>query len=97
MGIETPNGFSYVHPTFLYESIADFCIFLLLIKLSKNRTYSGQLTIWYLILYSFIRFWIEALRTDSLMLSAFRISQIVSLILFIIAIIFQNRLKREQK
>lgn len=97
MGIETPNGFGYVHPTFLYESIADFCIFLLLIKLSKNRNYSGQITIWYLILYSFIRFWIEGLRTDSLMLGVFRISQMVSVVLFVIAIIFQKRLKSEQK
>lgn len=97
MGIETPNGFGYVHPTFLYESIADFCIFLLLIKHSNNRNYSGQITIWYLILYSFIRFWIEGLRTDSLMLGIFRISQVVSLILFIVAIIFQKRLKNRQK
>ena len=85
MGIHTATGIQYVHPTFLYESIADFLIFLLLIKLSKNRKYEGQLLFTYMLTYSFIRFFIEGLRADSLMLGPFRISQIVSGILFVIA------------
>ena len=97
MGIRTNSGFEYVHPTFLYESIADFIIFLILIKLSKNRKYSGQIMIWYLISYSFIRFWVEGLRSDSLMLGYFRISQIVSIAIFIIGIISLKGLKKEQK
>lgn len=85
MGIHTATGIQYVHPTFLYESIADFLIFLLLIKLSKNRKYEGQILFTYMLTYSFIRFFIEGLRADSLMLGPFRISQIVSGILFVIA------------
>lgn len=83
MGIQTSNGIEYVHPTFLYESICTFIIFIILTKLSKNRKFSGQIVYVYLILYSFIRFFIEGLRTDSLMLGDFRISQIVSVVLFI--------------
>lgn len=90
------NGIEYVHPTFLYESIADFIIFFILIKLSKDRKYSGQITIWYFLIYSFVRFWIEGLRTDSLMIGSFRISQIISVIIFIIAILFYKKLKRKQ-
>lgn len=97
MGIHTATGIQYVHPTFLYESIADFLIFLLLIKLSKNRKYEGQILFTYMLTYSFIRFFIEGLRTDSLMLGPFRISQIVSSILFIIAIFGIIGLKRRQK
>lgn len=97
MGIKTVNGLEYAHPTFLYESIADFIIFLMLIKLSKNRKYSGQITYWYLTLYSLIRFFIEGLRTDSLMLGSFRVSQIVSIGIFIGSIIFLIKLKNRQK
>lgn len=83
MGIQTANGIEYVHPTFLYESICTFVIFIILTKLSKNRKFSGQIVCVYAILYSFIRFFIEGLRIDSLMLENFRISQIVSVVLFI--------------
>lgn len=83
MGIKTANGIEYVHPTFLYESICNFIIFIILTKISKKRKFSGEITYLYLISYSFIRFFIEGLRIDSLMLGNFRISQLVSLVLFI--------------
>lgn len=73
-----------VHPTFLYESLADFFIFGILIYFERKRIFSGQLTYLYLILYSFIRIGIEQLRTDSLLFFGVRISQIVSIFLFVI-------------
>lgn len=97
MGINTNYGIEYVHPTFLYESMIDFIIFFSLLKLSKNRKYSGQIVSWYLILYSFNRFWIEGLRIDSLMLWSIRISQIVSLIILIVTILLILKLKNKQK
>lgn len=97
MGIYTKHGLEYVHPTFLYESIADFLIFLILTKASKSRKYSGQIAVIYFSLYSFARFWIEGLRTDSLMFGMFRISQIVSIIIFGLSIICNIKLKRKQK
>lgn len=74
----------YVHPTFLYESICTFIIFIILSVLSKKRKYSGQITYIYIICYSFVRFITEGLRTDSLMFFNCRISQILSLALFIV-------------
>ena len=74
----------YVHPTFLYESVCTFLIFIVLSILSRKRKFSGQLTYIYIISYSFIRFFIEGLRTDSLMFFNCRISQILSFTLFII-------------
>lgn len=74
----------YVHPTFLYESICTLVIFIVLSVLSKKRKFSGEITYLYIIFYSFIRFIIEGLRTDSLMLFNIRISQMLSLVLFIV-------------
>ncbi len=99
MGIKEGTGITYVHPTFLYESLADFIIFVILIKLGKNRKHSGQITFWYLMLYSFIRFFIEGLRTDSLMIGNFRISQIVSAVVFVgmIFVGFYSNLSKKRK
>ena len=77
------NGITkYVHPTFLYESIGNFILFFVLWKISKKRSFKGQIVCLYFIGYSFIRFFVEGLRTDSLMLGPIRISQLLSLILF---------------
>lgn len=83
MGIVENGIYTEVHPTFLYESIADILIFGVLIYLKKHRKYEGQLTVVYLLLYSIVRAVIEGLRTDSLMLGNIRISQLISLIIFI--------------
>lgn len=74
----------YVHPTFLYESIGTMLIFIVLSIISKKRKFSGEITYLYIIFYSFARFFIEGLRTDSLMFFNCRISQILSLVLFIV-------------
>ncbi len=92
------NGIiKYVHPTFLYESICTMMIFIILSILSKKRKFSGEITYLYIICYSFIRFFIEGLRTDSLMLFNFRISQILSLVLFVLfsCILMYNKKKNK--
>ena len=73
-----------VHPTFLYESISTFIIFISLSKIQKNRKIKGEILYLYLILYAFVRFWIEGIRIDSLMLYNLRISQILSIAIFIL-------------
>ena len=87
MGIISAGKYIEVHPTFLYESIVTFFIFVLLTKISKKRKFKGQITLIYLIIYSFARMIIEGLRTDSLMLGKIRVSQVLSLIIFIISIL----------
>ena len=84
MRIESAVGYIDVHPTFLYEAIATFLIFILLIYLRDKRRIKGQITYIYLITYSFARFFIEGLRIDSLMLFNFRISQILSMLIFVV-------------
>lgn len=77
-------NYDYFHPTFLYESIWNLGVFAILLwlffwGLNKNRLKVGTLTFVYLIAYSMGRFWIEALRTDSLMFGPLKIAQIISL------------------
>jgi len=85
----------FFHPTFLYESLWDFIIFLILIfifykKNKDNSTKPGLISCLYLISYSFGRFWIEGLRTDPLCLGGYppfceggiRIAQFISIFLF---------------
>lgn len=86
-----------VHPTFLYESIITFLLFIFLILISNKRKYKGQITLIYLIVYSFARMMIEGLRTDSLMLGNIRISQLLSLILFIISVVICIKVKIQLK
>ncbi|MGG5253443.1 prolipoprotein diacylglyceryl transferase [Neobacillus sp. SM06] len=78
------NG-TYYHPTFLYESTWDFIGFLILLGLRRVPALKrGELFLSYLIWYSIGRFYVEGMRTDSLMLtSSLRIAQIVSLVLIV--------------
>jgi phosphatidylglycerol:prolipoprotein diacylglycerol transferase len=88
------HDYIYVHPTFLYESILTFLSFLFLVNLSKNKKFKGQIFYLYMILYGVIRFFIEGLRTDSLMLANFRISQVLSLVFVVIfGIIYYGKVK----
>lgn len=74
-----------VHPTFLYESIWCFLLFFLLIFIDNRRKFEGQVFLLYGILYSVERFFVEALRTDSLMLgSFFKQAQLMSLTIIIV-------------
>lgn len=86
MGIIQNGNYIEVHPTFLYESIFTFLIFLILSYFSKkgNRKFQGQITYIYLVLYSFVRFFIEELRIDSLLFFGYKISKIISLLIFVI-------------
>lgn len=90
MGIMENGVYKEVHPTFLYESISTFLIFLILIFLTKKRKFQGEIVYTYFILYSFARFFIEGLRIDSLMLGQFRISQILSVVIFVVFCILMS-------
>src|SRR5574344_649288 len=85
MGIFENGLYKEVHPTFLYESVITLLLFIFLFSIRKKRKYSGEITFLYLVIYSLARFFIEGLRTDSLMLGCVRISQILSLLVFVIA------------
>lgn len=76
------NGSLGVHPTFLYESLWNVLGFVLLNLVYRKKKYNGQILLSYLIWYGFGRMWIEGLRTDSLYLGPFRVSQLVSFLAF---------------
>lgn len=80
---------AYYHPTFLYESVWNILgVAVLLFVRSRNKTLRiGDTTLLYLIWYSFGRFFIEGLRTDSLWWGPFRVSQVLAAVLFIGALL----------
>ena len=69
---------TYYHPTFLYESLWNFVGFVILHFLSKKRKYDGQVALGYLVWYGLGRAFIEGLRTDSLYIGPFRVSQLLA-------------------
>jgi phosphatidylglycerol:prolipoprotein diacylglycerol transferase len=75
-----------VHPTFLYESLWCFLIFFLLIYIDNRRRFMGQTFLLYCILYSAERFFVEGLRTDSLMLGSLRQAQVLSVVVIVGAV-----------
>ena len=81
------QGHEYFHPTFLYESLWDLVTFAILYFGLRKRMVRtpGALFLAYLGLYSLGRFFIEALRIDSLMLGRFRVAQLVSLAFVLVA------------
>lgn len=81
-------GNVYYHPTFFYESLYCLVGFIILLFIRRYRYLKrGQLTCIYLMYYSVGRFFIESLRTDSLMFGGFRVAQIISVVLFVIGLI----------
>jgi len=81
------NG-QYYHPTFLYESIWNLIGFILLLLLRRANLRRGELFLSYLIWYSIGRFFIEGMRTDSLMLTeTLRMAQVISIAIIVGAIL----------
>ena len=74
----TVDPLSPVHPCFLYESLWCFAGFILLHFLSKHRAFKGETFLQYIVWYGLGRFFIESVRTDSLMIGSFKISRIVA-------------------
>ena len=87
MGLLQANGeVMYVHPTFLYESVWNFCGLLILHVASKRRKYDGQIALGYCAWYGLGRAFIEGLRTDSLYWGPFRVSQLLAAVSCIAAV-----------
>ena len=82
--IKSYSTMFYFHPTFLYESVWNLVGFLLINALYKKKKFDGQIVLMYITWYGFGRMLIEGLRTDSLYVGVFRISQIVGFLCFVI-------------
>lgn len=81
------NGVDYiqVHPTFLYESMWNLGVTLLLLILWKKKKFNGEIFLGYLFLYGIGRAWIEGLRTDQLIIpgTGIPVSQLLAAILVV--------------
>ena len=86
----------YYEPCFYYESL--WCILGLIIMLIIRRNKKlklGTLTSFYLMWYSFGRFIIEGMRTDSLMIGGFKMAQIISVVAFIFGLVMLMIISRK--
>jgi len=87
--IEVLDGINYiqVHPTFLYESLWNVGVLLVMLWWRKYKKFDGQILLMYLFGYGVGRFWIEGLRTDSLMFfgTGLRVSQVLALLLVVVS------------
>ena len=86
-----------VHPTFLYESIWNLMVFALLLLYSRKKKVNGEVFGMYMIFYSIGRFFIEGLRTDSLMFLGLRTAQMISLALIILGFVLIVRRRKTEK
>jgi len=87
-----------VHPCFLYESLWCLIGFVILFTVFRKRKFDGQIFLLYIFWYGLGRFFIEGLRTDSLMIGNLRVSQVLaavsSAVAFILLIIVSSKVKR---
>ena len=81
--------------TFFYESLWNLLTGIFLWIYKKHKKFEGEVFCLYLISYGIGRFLIEGLRTDSLYLGPFRVSQLVALVTALVGIIiiYKNRKK----
>lgn len=92
-------GGQYYHPTFLYESMWNLVVFaILMVMLYRFKRFDGQILFSYMILYSIGRFFIEGMRTDSLLIAhTLRVAQLVSLSLIALGVILMLIYARKNK
>lgn len=95
------EGVNYiqVHPTFLYESLWNLMIFVLLIVYWKHKKFEGEIALLYLGGYGLGRAWIEGIRTDQLFLPGTQVpvSQVLAIILFVGSVAWDLIVRRKLK
>lgn len=73
-----------VHPTFFYESVWNLMVLMVLLFYKDKKKFNGEVISLYFVLYSVGRFFIEGMRTDSLMLGPLRMAQVISLFFIVV-------------
>lgn len=85
------NGINYiqVHPTFLYESVWNLFILILMLLYKGKKKFHGEMCLFYLGGYGIGRFFIEGLRTDQLLFpgTGIAVSQVLGLLLFVFSVV----------
>jgi len=84
------NGITYiqVHPTFLYESLWNLMVLILLLAYRKHKKFNGEIFFMYLCGYGLGRAWIEGMRTDQLLLwgTDLAVSQLLAIVLVVVSV-----------
>lgn len=99
------NGINYiqVHPTFLYESVGNLIILILMLLYRKKKKFEGEMCLIYLGGYGILRFFVEGLRTDQLLIpnTNLAVSQLLGLTLFVVSVagevIIRKNIKKKEK
>lgn len=97
------TNYIQVHPTFLYESVLNLILLLIMWAYRKHKRFDGEMVLWYLGGYGIIRYFVEGIRTDQLKIghTNIAVSQMLGMILFIasllIAIIVHARIFKKAK
>ena len=88
-----------VHPTFLYESLWNVGVLILLLLYRKHKKFEGEVFCLYIAGYALGRFWIEGLRTDQLLLPGIGlpVSQVLSAVIVVVVAIFVIYKRMKQK
>lgn len=91
---------NYHHPTFLYESLWNIAGLLIIILVLRRLKFIlvGEIAAFYALWYSFGRFFIESLRTDSLMIGPLRTAQVISIITIVVVLtaVIMRRVKQKE-
>ena len=90
-------NFIQVHPTFLYESLWNTAVLILLLVYIRRKKFDGEIFLLYLLGYGVGRFWIESIRTDQLLIPglAIPVSQVVALFCVLVSLFFLIKNHRE--
>lgn len=82
------TNYIQVHPTFLYESVLNLTLLLIMWAYRKHKKFDGEMALWYLGGYGIVRFFVEGLRTDQLQIGStgIAVSQMLGGILFVAAL-----------
>ncbi|SHE55764.1 prolipoprotein diacylglyceryl transferase [Alkalibacter saccharofermentans] len=90
------KGLIQVHPTFLYESIWNLLVLGIVLFYEKTKKkFDGELILIYGIYYSAGRFFIEGLRTDSLMFMNMRVAQLISFAVIMICTLYLKKIRSQ--
>ena len=97
------TNYIQVHPTFLYESLWNLMILIIMLVYRKHKKFEGEICLLYFGGYGLGRFWIEGIRTDTLFIpgTTLAVSQVLSLCMVIFAvvtdIVVRMHLKKQPK
>lgn len=82
------TNYIQVHPTFLYESLLNLLLFVVMVWYHKRRKFDGEVCLLYLGGYGIVRFFVEGIRTDQLKLwnTDIAVSQVLGMALFVISV-----------